>query len=137
MGTSIILTCLVCRSELCLSVTPMTPSTDPTLARSLLTGSTTLQMNARQHIVTVMPARHTAPHSLHVTSLHRWARRNGMRTTVGGGCYIIPDSSIISGGWYRARGCPGELTCGRALNQDSYQRPDAGRSVSHKGRWYE
>jgi ribonuclease Z len=34
-------------------------------------------------------------------------------------------SSIISGSWYRARGWWG----GRAPNQDSYRRPDTGRSV--------
>jgi hypothetical protein len=43
------------------------------------------------------------------------------------------DSSIISGRWYRARGWWG----GRARNQDSYQRPDIGRTVRNWGRWYD
>ena len=45
--------------------------------------------------------------------------------------HVIPgarnaDSSGISGAWYRAR-----LRGGRALNHDSYQRPDTGRTVSN------
>jgi hypothetical protein len=43
----------------------------------------------------------------------------------------IVDSSNDFGGWYRARGCPGESACGRALNRDSYQRHVTGRTVSN------
>jgi hypothetical protein len=49
---------------------------------------------------------------------------------------LIPGASIVTssndfGGWYRARGRPGESACGRAPNPDPYQRPDTGRTVSN------
>jgi hypothetical protein len=43
----------------------------------------------------------------------------------------IVDSSNDFGGLYRARGCPGESACGPAPNQDAYQRPVTGRTVSN------
>jgi hypothetical protein len=72
---------------------------------------------------------HLSDHQRHRT-IHKSLYRRSFFVTAG----MIPgarndDSSIISGTWYRARGCQWESACGRAPNQDSYRRPDAGRSV--------
>ena len=46
------------------------------------------------------------------------------------------DSSIVSGGWYCARGCPGSWWGGRAPNQDQTSRPTTSRRVNPSGGWY-